>query len=108
MGTYGTAADGGALDVDGLASLLPGLDLFVHSLLFGDNYFQRVGHPLEFLLVCIVEFIHALGVTMNAARGDARGDRKMKEEKRVVDSESRHLSYLYSSTPSSLSHHCGE
>ena len=47
-------------------------------------------------------------VTMNAARGDTRGDRKMKEEKRVVDSESRHLSYLYSSTPSSLSHHCGE
>jgi len=47
-------------------------------------------------------------VTMNAARGDTRGDRKMKEEKRVVDSESRHLSYLYSSAPSSLSHHCGE
>jgi len=55
------AADGGAVDADGPASLLPGLDLFVHSLLFGDNDFQGVGHPLELLLVCIVEFIHALG-----------------------------------------------
>jgi len=61
MGMYGAAADGGVVDVDGPASLLPGLDLFVLSLLFGDNDFQGVGHPLELLLVCIVEFIHALG-----------------------------------------------
>ena len=60
-GRYGTTADRGTVDADGLASLLPGLDLFVHSLLFGDNDFQGVGHLLELLLVCIVEFIQALG-----------------------------------------------
>jgi len=58
---YGAAADGGTVDADGPATLLPGLNLFVHSLLFCDNDFQGVGHPLELLLVCIVEFIHALG-----------------------------------------------
>jgi len=60
-GRYSTAADGGAVDADGLASLLLGLDLFVHSLLFGNNDFQGVGHPLGLLLVCIMEFIHTLG-----------------------------------------------
>jgi len=49
-----------ALAADGPASLLPRLNLSVNSLLFGDNHFQGVGHPLELLLVCIVEFIHAL------------------------------------------------
>ena len=61
MGRYSMVADGGAVDADGPPSLLPGLNLFVHLLLFGDNDFQDVGHPLELLLVCIMEFIHTLG-----------------------------------------------
>ena len=44
-GRRDAAADGGAVDVDGLARLLPGLDSFVYSLLFGDDDFQGVGHP---------------------------------------------------------------
>jgi len=51
LGCQCPAADGGAVDVDGLASLLPGLELFVHSLLFGDDGSQGVGHLLELLLV---------------------------------------------------------
>ena len=50
-----------AVDTHRLASLLLALDLFVHSLLFSDNDFQGVGHLLELLLVCIMEFIHMLG-----------------------------------------------
>ena len=50
-----------AVDADGPASLLPGLELFVHSLLFCDDGPQRVGHLQELLLVCVVEFVHALG-----------------------------------------------
>ena len=60
-GCQGPAADGGALDADGLASLLPGLELFVHSLLFGDDSSQGVGHLLELLLVRVVELVHLLG-----------------------------------------------
>jgi len=33
----GPVADGGVVDADGPASLLPGLELFVHLLLFGDD-----------------------------------------------------------------------
>jgi len=57
----GTVADGGAVDTDGPATLLPVLELFVHSPLFGDDGFQGVGHPLELLFVRIVEFVHPLG-----------------------------------------------
>jgi len=60
-GCQSLAADGGALDTDGPASLLPGLELFVHSLLFGDDGSQGVGHLLELLLVCMVELVHPLG-----------------------------------------------
>ena len=60
-GRQGPAADGGAVDVDGPASLLAGLELFVHSLLFGDDGPQGVGNLLELLLVRIVEFVHPLG-----------------------------------------------
>jgi len=67
LGHQGPAADGRAVDdgpavdADGQASLLLGLELFVHSLLFSDNGSQGVGHLLEFLLVRIVEFVHLLG-----------------------------------------------
>jgi len=61
LGRQGLASDGGAVDVDGLASLLPGLELFVHSLLFGDDGSQGVGHLLELLLVCVMELVHPLG-----------------------------------------------
>jgi len=60
-GRQGPAADGGAVDADGPGSLLPGLELFVHSLLFGDDGSQGVGHLLELLLVRVVELIHPLG-----------------------------------------------
>jgi len=60
-GRQGLAADRGAVDVDGPASLLPGLELFVHSLLFGDDGSQGVGHLLELLLVRVVELVHPLG-----------------------------------------------
>jgi len=55
------AADGGAVDAYSRAPLLPGLELFVHSLLFGDDGPQGVGHLLELLLVRVVEFVHPLG-----------------------------------------------
>ena len=48
------------VDEDGSASLLQGLDLFVHSLLFGDDGSQGVGHSLELLLLCIMKVIHTL------------------------------------------------
>jgi len=54
------AADGGAVDAYSRAPLLPGLELFVHSLLFGDDGPQGVGHLLELLLVRVVEFVHPL------------------------------------------------
>jgi len=54
-------ADGGAVGVDRPASLLPSLELFVHSLLFGDDGSQGVGLLLESLLVHVVELIHPLG-----------------------------------------------
>jgi len=60
-GSHGLSADGRAVDADRPASLLPGLELFVHSLLFGDDSPQGVGHLLEFLLVRVVEFVHPLG-----------------------------------------------
>jgi len=60
-GRRGTAADGGAVDVYSRAPLLLGLELFVHSLLFGDDVPQGVGHLLELLLVLVVEFVHPLG-----------------------------------------------
>jgi len=59
-GCQGLAADGGAVDADRLASLLPGLKLLVHSLLFGDDGSQGVGHLLELLLVRVVELVHPL------------------------------------------------
>jgi len=49
------------VDTDGSASLLLGLELSIDSLLLGDDCFPRVGHPLELLLVCVIEFIHTLG-----------------------------------------------
>ena len=58
-GCRAAAADWGTVDTDGLVS--PGLKSSVYSLLFGDDRLQCVGHPLELLLVCVVEFIHALG-----------------------------------------------
>jgi len=60
-GRQGPAVDGGRVDVDSPASLLPGLELFVHSLLFGDAGSQGVGHLLELLLVRVGEFVHPLG-----------------------------------------------
>jgi len=60
-GRQGPAADGGAVDADGPVSLLPGLELFVHSLLFGDDGSQGVGDLLELLLVHVVELVHPLG-----------------------------------------------
>jgi len=51
-------ADGGALDADGAASLLLGLDLFLHSLLFGTDGSHGVGHSLELLLVYVMKVIH--------------------------------------------------
>jgi len=60
-GRQGPAADVGAVDTDGPASLLPGLELFVHSLLFGDDCSQGVGHLLELLLVCVMELVHPQG-----------------------------------------------
>jgi len=60
-GRQGPAADRGAVDADGLASLLPGLELFIHSLLFGDDGSQGVGYLLELLLVRLVELVHPLG-----------------------------------------------
>jgi len=60
-GRQGPVADGGAVDAAGPASLLPGLELFVHSLLFGDDASQGVGHLLELQLVRIVELVHPLG-----------------------------------------------
>ena len=60
-GRQGPAEDGGARVVDGPASLLPGLELFVHLLLFSDDGSQGVGHLLELPLVCVVELVHPLG-----------------------------------------------
>ena len=60
-GRQSPAADGGAVDTDGPTSLLPGLELFVHSLLFGDDGSQRVSHLQELLLVQVVELVHPLG-----------------------------------------------
>jgi len=57
----GSGSGWGAVDADGPASLLPGLELFVHSLLFGDDGYQGVGHLLELLLVRVVELVHPLG-----------------------------------------------
>jgi len=56
-----TVDDGRAVDEDGPAILLPDLELFVHSLLFGDDGSQGVGHLLGLLLVRVVEFVHPLG-----------------------------------------------
>jgi len=60
-GRQGPAVDGAAVDADVPASLLPGLELFVRSQLFGDDGSQGVGHLLELLLVRVVEVIHPLG-----------------------------------------------
>jgi len=49
------------VEADGPASLLLGLELFVHSLLSGYDGPQGVGHLLELLLVRVVEFVHPLG-----------------------------------------------
>jgi len=60
-GRRSTAADGGTVDAYSQAPLLPGLELFVHSLLFSDDDPQGVGHLLELLLVRVVEFLLPLG-----------------------------------------------
>jgi len=60
-GRHGPAPDGGAVDTDRPASLLPHLELFVHSLLFCDDGSQGVGHLLELLLVRVVELVHPQG-----------------------------------------------
>jgi len=60
-GSHSPSADGRGVDADRPASLLPGLELFVHSLLFSDDGPQGVGHLLELLLVRVVEFVHPLG-----------------------------------------------
>jgi len=60
-GRLSPAADGGVVDADGPASLLPGLELFIQSLLFGDDGSQGVGHLLELLLVRVMELVHLLG-----------------------------------------------
>ena len=60
-GRQSPAVDGSAVDVDRPASLLPGLKLFVHSLLFGDDSSQCIGELLELLLVRVVELAHPLG-----------------------------------------------
>jgi len=49
------------MDTDGSASLLLGLKSSIDLLLHGDDCFQCVGHPLELLLVWVMEFVHALG-----------------------------------------------
>jgi len=59
-GCQGQAADGGAIDADGPTSVLPGLELFFHVLLFGDGGSQGVGHLLQLLLVRVVELVHRL------------------------------------------------
>ena len=63
-GHQGPAADAGVVDVDGPASLLPGLELFIHSLLFGDDGSPDVAHLLELLLVHVVELVHAASVRL--------------------------------------------
>ena len=60
-GCQGPAANGYEVEVAGPASLLLGLELFVHSLLFGADGPQGVGHLLELLLVRVMEFVHPLG-----------------------------------------------
>jgi len=60
-GRQGLAAHGGAVDAGEPASLLPGLELFVHSLLFGDDGSQGAGHLLELLLIHVVELVQLLG-----------------------------------------------
>ena len=61
MGRQDPAVDGGGVDADGPASLLPGLELFVHLLLFGDDGSQGVGRLLELPLVHVIELLHPLG-----------------------------------------------
>jgi len=53
-GRQGPAADRGMVDADGPASMLPGMEFFVYSLLFGDDGFEGFGHLLELLLVRVV------------------------------------------------------
>jgi len=60
LGRQGPSADVGAVDADRPASLLQGLELFVHSLLFGDDGSLGVGHLLELLLVRFVELVYLL------------------------------------------------
>jgi len=55
VGSSGSGGGWGAVDADGLASLLPRLELF------GDDGSQGVGHLLELLLVRVVELVHLLG-----------------------------------------------
>ena len=52
-GRRGTAADGGEVDAYSLAPLLPGLELYIRSLLCYD-FCQDPGHSLKSLLVSIV------------------------------------------------------
>ena len=48
------AADGGAVDAYSLAPPLPGLELFIQSLLLCYDFCQDLGHSLESLLVGVV------------------------------------------------------
>ena len=61
VGSSGSSGGWGAVDTDRPASLLPGFELFVQSLLFGDDGSQGVGHLLDLLLVHVVELVHPLG-----------------------------------------------
>ena len=61
-------ADGGAVDTDGPATLLPVLELFVHSPLFGDDGSQGIGHPLELLFVKVCPITIPLRVFTRAKR----------------------------------------
>ena len=53
--------EGGVVDADRSASLLLGLELFIHSLLLGDDSFQGVGHSLELRSVCVMQVVPVLG-----------------------------------------------
>ena len=61
MDSGGAAVEGGSVDADWSASLLPGLELFIPSLLLSDDSFQGVCHSLELLLVCVTQVVHTQG-----------------------------------------------
>jgi len=50
-----------AIDADGAAGLLLGLELLIQALLFVDDFRQGTGEPLELLLVGLVLATYGLG-----------------------------------------------